>query len=657
MPRNDLLTLSPDDLAALSTRGKVKEAAKDLDSHGVTGELDESIDGAVRVTWSDGRTSELPPAATLPRGRCSCGAVGACRHLVRLVLLYQRWFAAPPQPTEPWDPGAIGDDELAKHYRPSTLGKVRQKFDAGILAELARGGRPFARFSVPVCRVRFLVPGDVRYARCDCAGPAPCEHVPLAVWAFRELPADRRGGIVTAGAKAPPAPAELLEALEGMLADLVRQGVAGAGQGWEDRLARLVRRCEEADLVWPGEVVAELLQQHESYTRHDARFEPGRVAELVGELVLRLDAIRQDTGAVPQLLVRGTTADRPVKLGFGEYWGLGAGVRPGRKGVEVAAYLYDVAAGTVVAVTKHVADADEPRDFGALGAHVAVKGSSFHTLGLGVLQLQGGRRTAAGELLPGRSGGAVMTQDRFAWEEIQPPVLVEEFAELEDRLGQLPPSALRPRRLAEDFHVLRVAELRDVRFDAVAQAAQAVVADARGRPALIEHPYTTRGRSGAEALLCRLGEGQGQLAFVSGLARRSPAGLVVRPTCLVWQEGDRRTAVQPWVERGGEAGPEAPRGTLTPRAGDPVLDYFGEVQEGLGELALLGLARADELAARRWRELVGRGEGVGFTRLSGVVADLAGALEGRAPALRWDPSGAASAALALAALVRLARDV
>lgn len=657
MPRNDLLTLSADDLAALSTRGKVKEAIKDLDDNGVTGDLAESDDGAVRVAWSDGRTSELPSAATLRGGRCTCGAVGTCKHLVRLVLLYQRWFAAPPTATEPFDPGAISDEELAKHFRPAALERCRQQFDAGVLAELVRGARPVARFSVPLCRVRFLVPGDLRYTRCDCAKPSPCEHVPLAVWAFRALAADRRGGIVTAGASATPVSGDLPDALEAMLGDLVRQGIGGAGKGWNDRLTRLVSRCEDADLVWPGAIVGELLQQHESYANHDARFEPGRVAELVGELVIRLDAIRRDKGAVPQLLVRGTAADRPVKLAFGEYWGLGAGVRMGRRGVEVAAYLYDVSSTGLVAVTKHVADPDQERDFGALGAHIAVKGSSFHELGLGVLHLQGGKRAPSGELLPGRSGVSVLTQDRFAWEEIQPPVLVEEFAELEDRLSALPPSSLRPLRIAEDFHAVRVAELRDARFDAASHAVQALVADVKGKQALIEHPYTTRGRSGAEALLRRLTAKEGQLLFVAGKVRRGMPGLIVQPSCLVWQDGDRRVGLQPWVERGGAADADSPLGLVSPQAHDPVLHYLRELQDELGELLQLGLARADDQLARRWDELVRQGEAVGFARLVEPVARLANILLQRAHTLRWDPAPGAAALLELAALARLARDV
>ena len=187
MPRADILSLSEDALAALATRGKVKEARKELDDGRISGTIVEDA-GAVRVTWSDGLTTEVPADTPLRAGRCSCGGVGVCKHLVRLALLVQRAAnAAGPVVAEPWNPGAITDDELAKHLRAATITKARQLDEAGTLAEVVRGTRPVARFHVPSCTVRFLVPGDVRYSACDCARPAPCEHVALAVWAFRRL--------------------------------------------------------------------------------------------------------------------------------------------------------------------------------------------------------------------------------------------------------------------------------------------------------------------------------------------------------------------------------------------------------------------------------------------------------------------------------------
>ena len=404
MPRADILSLSDDDLGSLSTRGKVKEARKELDDGRVSGDVVEN-GGALRVTWSDGPTSEVPADTPLRAGRCSCNGVGVCKHLVRLALQYQR-SATVVQPTEPWDPGAITDDEMAKHLRVTTISKARQLDEAGVLAEVVRGVRPVARFHVPGCTVRFLVPGDVRYTTCDCARPAPCEHVPLAVWAFRRLDAARRAGVITAGATASPVDADVLDGAERVLAEMAEQGTSGAGAGWGDRLARLRSRLEAADLVWPAEVVGEMIAQQESYTAHDARFDPARVAELLGELVVRLDAIRANEGGIPQRLIRGSSLDRPVEIERGLFWGLGCGVDLRRRSAEVTAYLYDTRTTGISVLTKEVAEADEEtgRSFVRLGQRVAVKGSTFAALGAGVLQLETARRSARHELMPGRSG-------------------------------------------------------------------------------------------------------------------------------------------------------------------------------------------------------------------------------------------------------------
>lgn len=657
MLRADLLALTSDDLATLSTRGRVNEARRDLDDLGVSGELTESPAGDLRVVWSDGRTSELPAGSAPAQGRCSCNAVDLCKHLVRLVLLYQRRVDAPAA-AEPWDPGAISDNELGRHYRPAALKKLHRQFEEGILAELVRGSRPVARFHVPTGAVRFLVPGDLRYTRCDCARPAPCDHVALAVWAFRRLDPALRAGVVSAGAALPDAPEPLPGDLDALLAELAIQGVSGSGKEIIGRLARLENACRDAGLVWPAELLAGLATEQGSYAAHDARFDPAHLADLLGELAVRLAAIRAGSAELPQALIRGSTADRAVELSKGLYWGLGCGVRPGRSGVEMIAYLHDVRSGGVVTVSKQVPDAEAPRSFAQLGRHAAVKGASYAALGVGVLQLDGGRRTAGYELLPGRAPAVVSVQERFSWEEIAPPVLVEEFAELEDRLATLPPSALRPRRRAEDYHVLQVAAVQQARFDAAAHRVQAVLVDRRGRQALLEHPWTSRGRAGAETLLARLGGDEETIRFVAGPVRRSMAGLVVQPVCLVWQQGQRRVALQPWIEGDAEAAPADAVSAIADRAADePVREYLRQLQRALGELLVLGLSRADAAAARTWRELVGRGEALGCLRLSGRADLLAKQLEAKAHTLRWDARPVAALVRELTALARLARDV
>jgi hypothetical protein len=662
MARADLLALTPDDLAALANRGTVKRAQREVETGECTGTLTEADDGAVAATWSDGVECRIPAGAALRDGRCTCAAPGLCRHLVRTVLAYQRQAPRTSAAAGPWDPGTFTDAELAACFRPTALAKIRIQFEQGVLAELVRAVKPSARFHVQACLVRFLVPGDLRYTHCDCAEPAPCSHVPLAVWAFRLLEPGRAAGVVAAGAPAPPAPAALLDELDAAALAWTEYGASGDATAGASRLTRLEEACRLADLVWPAEILAEWAEQQGRYASHDARFAPDRVAELIGELLIRCDAIRADTGALPQLLIRGARSDRATPLGAARFIGLGCGGRPGRRGVELTAYLQDADSGAVVAVTRDFPDPPDdagppPKPFADLALASAVKRTSFAALGAGQLLMRGGKRTASFHLLPARAEASAQPQ-AFAWESLRPPALVEDYAELDARLSTLPPASLRPRRVAEDFHVLPVADVEAACFDATTQTVEAELRDAAGRRVRLAHPYTTRGRDGAEAMLALLSATPSAVRFVSGPMARRAAGLTVAPVCVVWQDGANRKALQPWVERR----PAEPLPVDLPpaatHADDPPGDYLGgRLQAGLGDLFVLGLQRADADAARRWRELARHGEAVGFARLAGCAAALAGALEKKSHTLEWDWREAGRALLRLAVVTRLALDL
>ncbi|MGV9371091.1 SWIM zinc finger family protein, partial [Micromonospora tulbaghiae] len=102
MTRADLIALTPDVLAALSNRGLVKRATKEVDA-GERPTLIEDTDGAVRAAYPDGVTVTLPPGGGgLAAACCSCPAPGVCRHLLAVVLTYQRTQnSVPGQPADP----------------------------------------------------------------------------------------------------------------------------------------------------------------------------------------------------------------------------------------------------------------------------------------------------------------------------------------------------------------------------------------------------------------------------------------------------------------------------------------------------------------------------------------------------------------------------
>jgi hypothetical protein len=661
MPRADLLSLTPDDLAALTNRGTVKRAQRELDEAEVTGELDEAADGTVTAKWSDGATCTLPGGKTVSDARCTCPATELCRHAVRTVLAYQARNAvsatAVVDVSSAWTPGDIPDDELAKHFKPAALTLARTQFEKGLLVELVKGHKPTARFHDLACTLRFQVRGDPRYVYCDCAAPPPCGHVPLAVWAFRRLPADKDAGIVTTQERKLPVPTVALDAIDAALLECAEIGLTAAGNAWRDRLARLEADCRAAGLIWPAEVVLELIQQYEQYATHDARFDPDEFARLAGELLTRADAVRADTGAAPQLLVRGTPHDHWSDLGSARFIGLGCGVRVGRKSATVSAYLQDANSGSVVAVSRTFADPDppgEPKPFWQLAETPALKDASFGQLGAGQLITSGGKRATDHHLVLGRVKAAVSPQN-FAWESLRPPVLADSFAEVRARLGMLPPSALRPRRVAEDFHVCPVAAVEGMTFRPDTQCVEAVVLDAAGERAVLRHPFTSRGADGAERLLARLTAAPEGLRFVSGPVRLTGGELLIQPVALVWHE-ETRVAVQPWIDRAeGVAAPERPKEAAAPP--DPLTAWLADLQARIGALFVTGLRRADAHISQSWKELEQRAGQLGLARLEAAVGKVSAGLAEKVASARWDARPTAAALLALAVLSRAAWEV
>lgn len=668
--RADLLALTTEDLTLLANRGLVKRATREMGSGKLDFELSEEGDGAVAVAWSDGVDCSFPAGAVFEDGLCSCPAVGVCRHLIRSVLAYQQQAAsrAPEaeqaQPAEPWDPGGLTDEQLGQAFRKVALTRCRTQLRKGLLAELVRSAKPTARFHGLSFTVRFLVPGDVRYTNCDCGGRAPCQHVPLAVWAFRLLPAERTSGYVSTQQEAPDPPVELLDDVEAALMELCELGVSGASRIYGDRLRRLLGRCQEEGLVWPAEILEETARQLERYQEHDARFDPSRVASHVAELLIRCDSIRNDTGAVPQLLVRGHKTDRAVRIGKARFVGLGCGATVRGGSAELAAYMQDTDSGAVVAVCREYADPaedseEEPAPLWRLGQRPVARGICLAGLGSGQLLVQNARRTPGHRLILGRAPVSFNPQS-YAWDTLRAPVLAEDFAEIRSRLAGMPPASLRPRRVAEDFHACAVASVEAAEFLPADQTVVATLLDQSGGRAFLEHPYTSRGKEGTEvllALLCADPEKR-RLCHVAGPVRLSPGGPVFSPVSLVYEENGARAMVQPWVDRTDEqASAAALEAGETPNASDPVAEFPQQLLAALGELLLLGLGRSDSRCASQWADLRATGEALGFDRLVAPAARIAESLEQKAMSARWDFAGAGRAVLELSVLVRVAREV
>ena len=711
MARRDLLALTDDDLVALTNRGIVKRARKEHERGAPAGELAEDDDGSVRVRWSDGVECLLPGDGTLADGTCTSGAQGITRAMVRAVLLYQQLATtatnvgtlvgahggapathggAPathggepathggePAANEPWDPGAIDDEELAGIFPKATLTRTRNAFEREAAVELVRGPKPTARYFLRPCFVRFTVPGDPRYARCSC-GKEPCPSIAEAVWAFRRLDPEHEAGLVSCSKDRDALPEDLLAEVESAVDDLCELGASGTSGPFGDALGRLEARCRQAALVWPAEILADLLAEWRRYAAADARFAPARVRQLLAELLIRLDALRglhtgtgddadpaqsrlPPSGGIPEVFIRGSASDRETRLAKRRFLGLGSGAELLAGGVELTAYLQDMTSGDVVALSRRFADPEDgsgvPKPFHVLGQAPLHRGLSFHRLGAGQLLAHSVKLSAGRRLTLGRGAAAAHPQ-RFDWQSLREPLAAAGFAEIRHRLATRPPRSLRPRRVADDLSVCRLAAIEHADFDVVEQAVVARLVDAEGERAILVHPYTHRGREGTERLLRLLTESPDAARWVAGRCRLGHGELTVEPISLVFESEDGRFLLQPWIDREDDdaktPGVELAEAVELDR--DPLSDWLERLAAELADLLLQGMTRAGPAAGDTWRQLAERGDALGSRLLQSPVEQLAAELRSRRHQT-WDPRPAIDAAKQLAVQLEIASEI
>lgn len=696
MSRTDLLALSDDDLAALTNRGTVKRARKELDSGEPACQIAEDAAGGVTFTWSDGIVCRFLAGKTIHDAVCSSGLAGISRHVVRSVLAYQR-AARESQPerhiptqqhpaeraaTPPadyatpvaaapalavWDPGQFTDEDLIACFKKPAVVKAKGRFDQGVLIELSRGAKPVARFLDEACTVRFTVPGDLRYATADCTEAQWPLWISMAVWGFRALPKEQTAGLLTLQLATPAVPTGLLDELQALVDELCRDGLGGASHSWSQRLLRQEQQLRRAGLVWPAELALELAEQSQMYRRHDARFDPDEVVLLMGELVARMRAIRRGTTAVPQPLVRGSKSDRPTEVDGGRFTGVGLDVRFGRLHTTLSAFLHDANTGNVVAVERSFAHPDpnsaaQPKPIEELAAATLVRGVSIGGLATSQMLLQSGKRTPGGQLiLPRSASNLTIHPQTFSFEQLKSPLAAESFGQILARLRFLPPSYLRPRRSTENLHGVPVAAVEQVDFDAARQQLTATLRDAQGETALLRHPFHSRAAAGFSAFAETLANNAAQVRFICGRVQASNQGLVIRPALVVFDDGSRRIGMTPWFAVGGDS---QLVGAASPAAASnepndnrsPVQQFLLELEQSLAELLLTGLARSAAQAQQVIAERTEQSRRFGFVHLAAATARLSDELAQRNETLNWSPGKAIARLQHLCLITRIAAE-
>lgn len=612
MRRDDLLALTPDHLARLANKGLVNRATAEVDA-GRGPEVEET-EGTVSGLCPDGARVRIGRDPGQPLGTCTCGAA-VCRHRLATVIVYQRSapLVADPVGAQPWDPGACTDDEVLAACGADAVRRAGLAVRGSCVVTTEPGAVPIAR--LPACTVQFMVPRALAFARCDCVAGTGCEHVVLAVRAFRACPG---GGVselgVASGVRSP-----VLEQVERALVALVTRGLVGFGGSVELAEARVA--AERAGYVWLADGLEELERQHEWYERQSARFDGRVCAELVGEVAARLRAGARD-GVLPAGFVLGASEASETVVDTTRWVGLGARLEADGDRRQASVFLADPLTGEVLVAQREWTFPEGTAPNGpALGEKFASSRMSVAALAVQEVVVRGARRRANGrvDLGTARSMKATVYAGPPRWTELPDGLVVRDLEAHGKRVADRPPAALGPRRVASRVHVVGVEDVLGAGYSAADQEAVVLVRDPAGHVLRVRAAFRTVSPGAPGALLAAA---EGGLQFVAGELRQRSHGWEMAAVGLALP--DRLVAP--------DLAPERPfrAESLASPADDPVAEQIRGaaslvergVHHGVASIAPGPVADRLEAAGMRWLAATVRGAATapGFLTLAVAVA-------------------------------------
>jgi SWIM zinc finger len=556
MSRADLLALTPASVAALANLGLVKRAQREIEA-GKAPALDEDAGGTVTGTFEDGVITKIPPGVPLRDAPCSCGSSTVCRHRVAVVLAYPAWHAgpgaqrAPAAPAaEEWSPACFTDDQLAALVGKRVMTRAQALLRSGVVIELEGGTNPVAK--LPTCAVRFHVPRDLAYARCDCQTSIACEHVVVAAWAFRQAEAAgtpppctvELGTKTSRAASADAAPLE--EALR-LAEHVIVEGVSNLGDADKPRFARARASLSKAGLLWPGALVDDLEMALEAYRSRSARYRTADAVFLLASLEARARAVSKNAALPPRFLL-GSDEARETSLDHVRLVSLGARVEADGDRREASVYLADPDSGVVlVASREFVPPADatpkpEPEEGPALARRIITGRVTLGALARGQLVTRAAKRHANHALSLGttRTGQTSVAPSAGDWDCLPAGLLVRSVEALAEDLRSRPPRLLRPRTLAAQMKVLAlepgaVLELAYRPGDQELVAVLGLTDTSTGETAQVRlvRRFARTGPSALDAIAKALQSTSPAPRFVAGDVRLGSHGLEIDPTAIV----------------------------------------------------------------------------------------------------------------------------
>jgi SWIM zinc finger len=633
MSRKDLLALTPEALASLSTLGDVKRAQREI-SEGIGPTLDEQADGTVVGTFPDGIVTRLIAGKTLrdSPSTCKCASGQKCRHRVAVALAYKPWHTAkldgspPPSsariPTN-WSPAEIDDAALEKAVGAKRIERARVALRGGVLVTVERDGVPTAK--LPACTVRFLVPRDAAYARCDCRDAQQgCEHVVIGVWAFREAASHEGASVVVSlGGSAKKDDSKPLDAALDLAATLLRSGVTHAPPHLQSRFAAVRTELDKHGFVWPLNAIEDLERSLEAYAARSSLYSSREVAALLCELEARARASHHPA-ELPVRFVLGQDEASVTPLDHVRLVSLGARLQADGRVRFAQVYLADPDTAMVLMLRKRwdFKDGEEPEDGPALARRSVASRVTLGALAAGQVVSKVVKRKANRELELGTSRTAMtsVTPQRGDWESLPSPILVKNLEEHEAWLKTRPPRALRPRLLAENVHVIAVSAVEDVVYLPAEQQIIAKLLDASQHPFFLRITHRRVAPHAIDAAATALTK---KVRFVAGELWRGPLGFEMNPLAIA---EDVMTVP--------DIATQPPTTVNIPHAShrhgeDPVAAAVEAAESALDEIAHVGLDAVPHQLVQRCEEAAERLDDAGIESLGTRMRTLEKAIKER----------------------------
>ncbi|MBU2667101.1 hypothetical protein KOI35_26695 [Actinoplanes bogorensis] len=633
--RADLRALTPETLAELTNRGLVKRAAREIEK--APPSVAESPDGSVEAVFDDGVVTTLAPGG-LGDAHCTCGATVTCRHVVGLVLAYQRIAAVPsaePAPTaDPtdaadhadssgaaaWSPGDFSDDELEGRVGARMMVAARRTERAGYVARVhrSRAGDPVASVELPTATVRFLVPGNLGFARSDAVAGVRDDVIVLAVWAFRAAdrvaPEQADVQVQVGGTAVATVSGSGLDAALELTALVLREGAVHVGNGLAADIATVRRSLEAGQLRWPLLAVEDLVAQLEAYRERSARYRPEALADHLAELHARHRAVIGG-GASLRSRVLGTDEASETPLRRARLDGLGC--RVSAVGAERVVDIYLAHADSAsVLVLRRAYETDDP---GPVLAGRRVGGVSVSALAAGAVVTESAVRSASRTVRLGarRLSRTEAMHARGSWKDLPGALVATDLAGLAAELDTLAPRPVRARIEAELVRVIPVAEVQTISYAPGDQRLDAVIADAAGNTAVVSAVHAACAPGRLDSMAAALSSSE--VRYVAGSVRRGGGGVRIDP--IGFAVGD--AVVVPDLLPAEHA---ADPGTTAPADGDPLTAALDESLGLLAEVAHRGLLHVPSTMPGRLREAAGRLTALGLRHGGSALKTFAGRL-------------------------------